>query len=93
MLDDTESLDDLTFSILWESAIPTPLWEAFWAAQPDGDLGDVERVLDRLFAEQVFVFQRRPMSSTREIGELMSADEPRLDPLGGQVPHRCRHCP
>lgn len=77
MLDDSESLDDLTFGILWESPVPTPLWEAFWQAQPDGDAADVERALDQLHSEGIFTFERRPMNRGTEAGEPMTAEDVR----------------
>ena len=76
MFDNPESLDDLTYWILWESPVETPLWEAFWQAQPDGDPLDVERILDELHSEGLFTFEFRPMNSF-ETGTPMSPEEVR----------------
>jgi hypothetical protein len=76
VFDDSESLDDLTYSILWESPTATPLWEAFWQAQPDGDAAEVEHILDALHREGLFTFEFRPMNSF-EPGTPMSDAEVR----------------
>lgn len=77
MLDDTESLDDLTFWILWESPVPTALWEVFWHGQSGGDAARVEEVLECLHSEGVFTFERRPMNGGSETGSPMSEEEVR----------------
>ena len=74
VFDDPASLDDLTYWILWEAPVDTPLWEAFWQAQPDGDVRDVERILDDLHREGLYMFEFRPMDSDVS-GTAMSDEE------------------
>ena len=60
---DPDSLDDLTFGILWESPWETPLWEVFWQTQSTGDeVSRVEAILGDFHSEGIFTFVRRPMS-------------------------------